>query len=118
MFKPSEVLFVDSCVPDLETILGNLRPEGRAIVLDERATAERQIAASLQTYTDLEAVHVIAHGAPGQVSFTAGEWSSGTLSHAAQDLAAIGRALAADGELRLWSCVTACGEVGEAFVEA
>ena len=34
MARASEILFVDPSVSDLETILGNLRPEVRAIVLD------------------------------------------------------------------------------------
>ncbi len=43
---------------------------------------------------------------------------SATLEDEAEDLAAIGRALAVDGELRLWSCDTAAGAVGAAFIEA
>src|SRR5262249_30506441 len=34
------------------------------------------------------------------------------------DLAAIGRALGVDGELRLWTCNTATGGAGEAFIGA
>src|SRR6185436_5202496 len=62
-------------------------------------------------------VHVIAHGAPGQVVFAAGEWSVQTVESEADDLAAIGRSLAAEGKLQVWSCDTARGEAGEAFVE-
>ena len=36
MARPAEILFVDPAVPDVETILGNLRPEVQAIVLDRR----------------------------------------------------------------------------------
>ena len=118
MQRPSEILFVDPAVSDLETILKNLRPEVRAIVLDPRRPATGQIAAALEGHAGLDAIHVIAHGAAGRVSFASEEWSAGTLKHAAHDLAAIGRALATDGELRLWSCETASGHAGEVFVEA
>jgi Domain of unknown function (DUF4347) len=60
---------------------------------------------------------VIAHGSPGRVSFAAGDWSADTVDQEADDLAAIGRALAASGDLRLWSCDTAAGVAGTAFVE-
>ena len=118
MTRAAEILFVDPAVSDLETILGNLRPEVHAIVLDARWPAERQIASALAGHRGLDAIHVIAHGAPGRVNFAAGAWSAGTLKEAAHDFAAIGRALAADGELRLWSCETASGDAGEAFIEA
>ena len=78
----------------------------------------RQIAVALEGFRDLDAVHIIAHGAPGRVSFSAGEWSLATLQDEAENLAAIGHALAADGELRLWSCDTAAGAQGAVFVDA
>ena len=61
-------------------------------------------------------MHVIAHGAPGRVSFAAGDWSAVTLEEAAEDLAAIGQALGARRNLNLWSCQTAAGPAGAAFI--
>jgi hypothetical protein len=52
------------------------------------------------------------------VSFAAGDWSLATIEEDAADLAAIGRALAPAGELCLWSCETAAGIAGAAFVAA
>jgi len=117
MARASEILFVDPSVSDLQTVLGNVRPDVRAVVLDGRRPAAQQIAAVLAGHEGLDAVHIIAHGAPGRVSFTAGEWSAATLKGGAEDFADIGRALAADGELRLWSCETASGDAGQTFIE-
>src|SRR5271165_5474429 len=72
----SEVLFLDPTVSDLASIFGGLRPEVDAVVLDRFRPAARQIAAALAGRRDLKAVHVIAHGAPGRVSFASGEWSA------------------------------------------
>lgn len=114
----SELVFVDPIVSDLGTILRNLRPEVEAIVLDAQRPAARQMALALEGRDDLDAVHIIAHGAPGRVSFAAGEWSAQTLDDDALDLAAIGRALGAGGELLLWSCNAGAGAAGTNFVEA
>ena len=103
--------------PIIDTILGNLRPGVEAIVLDADRPAARQIAAALEDRSGLDAVHVIAHGAPGSVKFASGDWSITTLEDEAENFAAIGRALAADGELRLWSCDTAAGAAGARFLE-
>ena len=102
----------------LETILRGLRPGVEAKALDPAVSAAKQIAKALTGWRDLDAVHVIAHGAPGQINFSAGDWSVATLKDDAEDLAAIGRALADDGELRLWSCDIAAGAAGTAFIEA
>ena len=116
MTLKSEILFVDASVSDIATILGGLRPEVEAIVLGSSRPAARQIAEALHGRRDLDAVHVMAHGAPGRVRFAAGEWSATTLGQDAEDFPAIGRALGADGDLRLWSCSAGAGPEGDDFV--
>lgn len=116
--RASEILFVDPSVSDLGTILANLRPRAEAIVLDATRPAARQMALALEGRDGFDAVHVIAHGAPGRVCFSAGEWSAGTLHDDELDLAAIGRALGGIGELLLWSCNAGGGAAGTDFVDA
>jgi hypothetical protein len=94
MTRPSEILFIDPAVSDIGTILENLRADVCAVVLDARWPAARQMATALEGLTDIDAVHVIAHGSPGRVHFAGGSWSVGTLKDAADDFAAIGRAIA------------------------
>jgi Domain of unknown function (DUF4347) len=118
MTRKPEILFVDPSVPDIPTILLGLRPEVEAILLDGKNPAARQMSAALRQRENLDAVHVIAHGAPGQVSFAAGEWSAEALVRDAEDLATVGRALGPGGDLRLWSCETGGGAGGAAFVAA
>jgi hypothetical protein len=113
---PREILFVDPGVADIATLLGHLRPEVEAILLDPARPAARQIAAAVAGRHGLDAVHVIAHGAPGRVSFAAGDWSAATLEEEAADLAAIGQALGAGRNVYLWSCQTAAGPAGAAFI--
>ena len=105
-------------VGDRETLLSNLRPEVAAIVLDEHRPAAPRIALELASYGGLDAVHVIAHGAPGTVKFSSGEWSAETVADAADDLATLGDALGPDGHLLLWSCNAGQGKSGRALVDA
>lgn len=118
MASATELVFVDPSVSDLGTILGNLRPRVEAIVLDAKSPAARQMARALEAHDGLDAVHVIAHGAPGRVCFAAGEWSTRTLQHDEADLATIGQALGGSGELLLWSCNAGAGAAGTDFVDA
>ena len=116
MTFPRELLFIDPAVSDIATLLGHLRPEVEAILLDPVRPAARQIAAAVAGERDLDAVHVIAHGAPGCVDFAAGDWSAATLEDEAEDFAAIGQALGAGRNVNLWSCRTAAGPAGAAFI--
>ena len=117
MTNTFEILFVDTAVSDLAALLAGVRPEVEAIVLDAQRPAARQMAEALAGRAGLAAVHVVAHGASGRVSFSAGDWSAGSLAAAAEDFAAIGRALGEHGGLRLWSCHAGAGAAGAALVE-
>jgi hypothetical protein len=112
----SEILFVDSGVSDFSVALQHLRPGVGAIVLDAERPAARQMGAAVGGRAGLQAIHIIAHGAPGQVSFGAGDWSSETLADEASDLATIGGSLHEDGAIRLWSCRAGAGARGSDFI--
>jgi VCBS repeat-containing protein len=114
----SEIVFIDRNVDDLDTLLAGIRPDVEAIVLSNDEPAPRQMVRAMQGREGLEAIHVIAHGRAGEVRFGAGALSLKSLVGHAAELGAIGRALANDGELLLWSCDTAADARGSAFLEA
>ncbi len=113
-----EIAFIDSAVSDIETLTRGLRPGLAAIRLDASAPAVAQIARALAGQNALDAIHVIAHGAPGEVCFATGKLSLDTIDEHRSSLAAIGRALGGDGDLLLWSCDSGQGGRGAAFVAA
>src|SRR5262249_42700772 len=112
-----EIVFIDPSVPDLNTILGNLRLGVEAIVLDTTWPVSRQMAAALKNRQGFSVVHIVAHGAPGRLNFSGGEWSLQTLEEEAGDFAAIRQALSERSDLRVWSCDTGAGTKGRVFVE-
>ena len=116
-----EIAFIDPGISDLGTFLAGLRPEVGTVVLDPAKPALAQIAQELaqdrQSGGGLDAIHVIAHGKPGEVSFASGAFSLTTMNGQTNELAAIG-GLLGDGEIRLWTCETAKGAEGAAFVAA
>jgi Hint domain-containing protein/uncharacterized protein DUF4347 len=114
----SEVAFIDPGVSDLDTLLRGLRPEIEAVLLGSERGAAAQMAGHLAGRRGLRAIHIIAHGAAGEIAFAAGRLSLATISAGADDLARIGDALDAEGELLLWSCETGHGLRGEWFIAA
>jgi Domain of unknown function (DUF4347) len=115
---PREIAFVDRNLDDLATLLAGLRPELDLILLSDDEPALCQIARPVRCWNRFDTIHVIAHGRVGEVSFGAGALSLENLAGHAADLRAIGQALGKDGKLLLWSCQTAAGARGSAFVEA
>ena len=114
----TEVAFIDPAVADLDVLLGGLRPEVEPILLNATEPAPRQMARALAGRRGLEAIHIIAHGAPGEVSFAAGALSADSVDEHAADLAALGARLGPNASLMLWTCETGQGERGQDFVAA
>ena len=113
-----EIAFIDRGVDDLATLLKGIRPDVEPILLSNDEPAPRQMARAVQGRDGFEAIHVIAHGRPGEVSFSAGALTVETIDQHAADLGLAGAAIGRDGDLRLWSCAVAQGERGAAFVDA
>ena len=113
-----EIAFIDPAVVDIPVLVAGLRPEVVPVLLGGELPAAEVIARTVRDYEALDAIHVVAHGRPGELSFTAGALSRASIDHHAADLAAIGDALGPDGEVLLWSCHTGEGVHGRAFVEA
>lgn len=117
--RKREIAFIDRGVDDLATLLAGIRADVEPILLSNNESAPRQMARAVQGKEgQLDAIHVIAHGRPGEVSFSAGALTLETIDEYAADLAAAGAAVGSHGDLRLWSCAVAHGERGAAFVDA
>jgi hypothetical protein len=74
-------------------LLRELRPGVEPILLGRNVPPARQIAMAIAGRSGVAAIHVIAHGAPGRVSFSAGEWTAASLATDVEDLGASGRAM-------------------------
>lgn len=111
-----EIAFIDPAVSDVHVLVAGMRPGVEPILLNATEPTSRQMARALAGRDGLEAIHVIAHGAPGRVNFAAGEWAPETLADDSADFAEIGQALGEHGGLRLWSCFAGAGAEGETLV--
>src|SRR5205823_3006317 len=92
-------------------------PQVEPILLSDDEPAPRQMARAVARRADLDAIHVIAHGRPGEVSFSAGVLSLDTTKEHAAELAEVGSVLRG-GAIYLWACETARGKRGAVFVQA
>ncbi|MDB5575345.1 MAG: outer rane adhesin-like protein, partial [Bradyrhizobium sp.] len=113
----SQLVFIDRGVEDHHTLLAGLAAGARALVLDPSREALVQIVEVLEACGPVEAVHIVAHGSPGELHFISGTLSHKNLPEHASALARIGCALQAGGDILLYGCDVARGEAGRSFIE-
>ena len=76
------------------------------------------MAAWAQTHDGYDAIHILSHGAQGTLQLGRDTVTQSSLSDAGvqAELATLGQALMADGDLLIYGCSVAAGEAGQAFV--
>ena len=86
-------------------------------ILDADRDGLEQITEFLGDYVDIDAIHILSHGAAGTLRLGSSLITSDELSENAALLEAWGRHVRPGGDLLLYGCNVADGEVGVAFVE-
>jgi hypothetical protein len=112
--SPLEIAFVDSRIVGQEPL--TMQRDGMmVVVLDAQSDGLEQISRILAHYDNVRAVHILAHGEEGRMF----------LGNTALDANAIeqgkvadwGKALTEDGDLLLYGCDVAAGELGIEFMQ-
>ncbi len=117
-----DIVFVDARVTDVLQLVDELaqqRPAGASfdiVVLDSRQDGVQQISDVLAHERGLAAVHIISHGAAGEMQLGSSSFDSQRLMQDAAAVAAWGQALTSDGDLLLYGCDVAAGDSGALFI--
>ena len=64
-----QLVFIDCQVTDTHKLISGLEAGMRAYLLDAKRDALGQIADALDEFGPVAAVHIVAHGAPGELHF-------------------------------------------------
>ena len=120
----SELVFVDSRVPDIQQLLDDLAVQQRAgrtvevflVGSDDDGIA--LIGASLAGRHDIAAVHVLGHGSAGVAEVGATRLDAESVFLRAGEIAAWGDALSVDADLLLYGCDVAADAGGRSLVSA
>lgn len=114
-----QAVFIDSRIAaDIEflTRLG-LAPEDLVITIGADADGLSQMVTALDGLAGLDAIHVISHGADGQLLLGMGVIDLSVLSSHQLDLMSIGQSLSDNGDLLLYGCNVAQTAAGQTFVQ-
>lgn len=111
------VVFIDSRVADYQTIVAALPVDTDWFLLNQNSDGVSQIQSILAKYSGLDAIQIFSHGSVGAIQIGSGELSNQNIADYQSQLAAIGSSLTDTGDILLYGCNVAQGEVGQAFVE-
>ena len=112
-----EVVFIEDNVADYQSLIDGANTGVEVVLLDSTQDGLAQMAEWAKTHSDYDAIHVISHGAEGQVNLGGFSLDNITVKTRSADLAQLGAALNEEGDLLLYGCSVASGE-GQDFIEA
>ncbi|MGK5015227.1 Ig-like domain-containing protein [Janthinobacterium sp. HLS12-2] len=118
MITQTSILFIDCRVKDAASLLAELAPDVEVVTLDAGQDGLSQMAAALAGRSGISAIHVVSHGAEGMAQLGSLALNNDSIASHAADLATIGKALAADGDILLYGCGTGAGTSGAALVQS
>ena len=115
--RNKSVVFIDAAVEQPNVLAQGVIPGAEVHLLSSDEDAIAQITLTLRDRTDLSAVHIISHGAPGRLLLGNGELSLNNLQDNAANLAAwFASSQANTPELLLYGCNVAAGDAGAEFI--
>ncbi|MCP3999629.1 MAG: DUF4347 domain-containing protein, partial [Gammaproteobacteria bacterium] len=115
--KTNAIVFVDSAVNDYQTLIDGISAETEVIILDAGRDGLQQMTEALSGRSGIDAIHIISHGQAGVLKLGDSSIDQAALEGYSSELASIGSALAADGDILLYGCDIAEGGGGDDFIQ-
>jgi Domain of unknown function (DUF4347)/RTX calcium-binding nonapeptide repeat (4 copies) len=112
------VVFVDARVPRAQLSFGDADSDLTIVELDASHNGLAQMAQALAGFSNLDAIHIFSHGAPGTLYLGDAMVTEANLAMYQPLLAQIGASLTAGGDILLYGCDVAFGDAGRAFIDA
>ena len=114
---PMEIVFVESSLY-IELQFENADLLGIAVdVFDAESDCIDHVTDILSSYSDLSAVHIVSHGAPGRVFLGTSVLDMSALDIYQETVGQWGHSLSENGDIFLYGCSVGYGKLGAEFVD-
>ncbi|MFM2066232.1 MAG: hypothetical protein RLZZ584_1141 [Pseudomonadota bacterium] len=113
----AQAYFFDGNVSGIEQLLPGLPTDALVFTLNIHEDGLMQMARSLTGITDLDAIHVVSHGAAGMLQLGSSLLNANNIDAYMTPLADIGLALSSTGDLLLYGCNVGLGETGQTIIK-
>jgi Ca2+-binding RTX toxin-like protein len=112
------VAFVDSRVGHIDSLIASNSEEIVWFTLNEEEDGLDQMQRILRDFSELDSIQIISHGSIGTLYLGSIVLNSSNLSNYQAQLQAIGASFATTGDILLYGCDVAQGEVGLSFINS
>ncbi|WP_449419453.1 DUF4347 domain-containing protein [Phormidium nigroviride] len=113
----NQIIFIDSSVEDYQILAQNAAQGSKVVILDDQSSAIAQITQSLAGESDLEALHIISHGSEGSITLGTEVINGSGIEALGDRLKQWVKSLTKTGDILLYGCNVAAGEIGKKFVK-
>jgi hypothetical protein len=118
------LLVIDSRVTNWQALAAAATPDTTVLILDPATDGLTQISAYLssliaadaQTFTPLQSIQIMSHGSAGSISLGSSTLTTANLKQYTSQLATLGSALTATGDILLYGCNVAATPLGLDFI--
>ena len=111
-FPSKQIVVVDSAISDYETLIDTDSVGLQYFVIDGQQDGIVQISSILDGLENVSELHVISHGAAGQIALGSSVLDSASLALYSETLATWADTFTIDGDILLYGCEIALGNVG------
>jgi ELWxxDGT repeat protein len=112
-----KLVIIDSRVPNYWELIAGVLPNTRVLVLTEDQDSIDQISNVLQSHSSIESLHLVAHGAPGQLFLGNNTLQAISLDYLSEKIAAWSQFLTKNAQILLYGCEAGAGIVGRELVQ-
>ena len=103
--RDRSVVFIETDVPDVKTLVANIDPHTRIVLLDPTKNGVDEIASYLAAHKGMKDVYIFSHGSEAELDLGTATLDSATMTgRYAADLAKINRSLAPNANILVYGC--------------
>jgi uncharacterized repeat protein (TIGR01451 family) len=113
----NSIAFIDQGVEDWEQLVTGVTESVIPVTINSASDGIEQITEVLAHYQDLDGIHLVAHGAPGQLHLGTALLSTTTLERYKHAIQQWTKALSEQASLLIYGCQVAAGESGHHFLQ-
>lgn len=118
ILNPVHLVFIDSAIEDIKTLIEGALADTQVVALHPEVDGVMQITQTLQNQSQVGTIHIVAHGSSGCLRLGNAQLSLKTLEGYAVELRTWFKGMPSQqGQILLYGCHVAAGEVGAEFVQ-
>jgi len=114
-----EIVFIDPAVRDRDSLIAGMNDAVEVVMLSPESGSEgalSQITESLSNRSSIDAIHIIGHGNSGEMKIGGTSVNVNNIERFTHFFSDLGRSLSENGDIFLYGCDIAEGDIGRLFV--